>query len=326
MKKNKTIFAFLGLLVALLFANSALAETYKPTILETTVLKADYGDQVMVKGLSSKNSIVLVYINGSYYGLANISNNDPDLNNFSYLSPVLTGVKNNNYTVLAIARDQETLELSSPAEGKVSSVIEKSYLEKTESIKKPTNQTIKQNVKTDKEEVLAPTLLSPKGNVSTNKPVISGHGELGQKIRLFIDDQDFIEIRIKSDSAGSANFEIQPNTELSSGLHFAYAVAINENGDFSKNSNLLSFIVQNSDGKVYGEKIQNPSINTTTTPNNTALVDKNATSSLASSSSVSQKIGTAFNLSLLIIFAIGAILWVIILKIEDHKKEDEKKI
>lgn len=325
MKKNNLIFAVLILLAAFIPLKGIDALTEKPTILEAIVLKEEVGEKIIVNGLAPKNSSVLIYINGSYNGLANISDNDPELNNFSYTSSSINIGGSEKYEIFAIARNLETMELSAPAQTNTSATIKERHAEKTDTTKKNSEEikkdASKENNNDKKESKL--TLLSPTGTIKTNLPIISGRGTFGQKIRIFVDNSSVADITITNTVKEGANFSFQTTQKLEDGLHFVYATVIDDNDNANKQSNLLSFIVQSD--KVYGEKIKNEENKIETITAEIGSSTKETTGSTTKKDSVFQKIGPTFNLSLLIIFVIGALLWVIILKIEDQKKEETEE-
>ncbi len=285
----------------------------------------------MVNGLTSKKSAVLIYINGSYSGLANISNNDPDLNNFSYLSPVIKDFPDHKYTVTAIARDLESLTLSSPTESKVISVIEQSYIKKTDTPKQET--IIKQNTATNsnpnnkqEEKLKAPTIITPKGNINESRPLISGFSKNQTKVKIYIDGRLEAMVSVKDKESGTGSFEYRPDKDLDRGLHFISSSAINDKGLESDNSNILYFFIS---------KPQTIATSTITSPDDTQpqiTIELNNSNGTTTSSTIDLKkskiAGSAFNISLLILFAIGVIIWIITTNMElknGHKEKGEIK-
>jgi hypothetical protein len=322
--KSIKLLVFIYCLLLLFTARQALAQTPSPTILETTLLKADYGDQIMVKGLASKDVAVLIYINGSYNGLANISNNDPDLNNFSYLSPIIEPSSSNNHSVTAISRNLKDFSLSSPTESKVFSVIEQSYFKKTD---QPKNPVLKPSPKTNEDEltVPAPKLIAPTGNINDNRPVISGFSKNETIVKLYIDNIPEAEILVKNDNSGTAKFKYTPSRDLSRGLHFVYAVATNLKGKESVKSNLLYFFISQpqftatssaAEIKTEQPQISVESINDIPTQEKEQTVPKGK---------VQKIIGPALNISLLVLFALGVVIWIITTNMELKKERSEEK-
>jgi hypothetical protein len=115
------------LLSSLFFGQKALAQTSAPIILNTTLIERLDGRQIIVDGLIVPNNSVLIYINGFYYGLANISQNDDDWLNFSYTSPVLK--ESGPFSVFAIAKNPNSNELSAIVESQISTIIKQGVLE-----------------------------------------------------------------------------------------------------------------------------------------------------------------------------------------------------
>lgn len=320
MKILKPLFFVLFLLL-IWNSKDALAQNNKPTILETTLLKASYGDQLMINGLVEKNNQVLIYINGNYYGFANISNNDPDINSFSYLSPVIKRVSDYNYKIFAIARNLDSLNLSALAESGISSIIEQSSIEQAD--KKPSEQLRPKPDKTKEEQVPAPILITPKGNIGEYKPIISGFSKNQTKINLYIDNALETEFWVEDDNSGTASFKYTPVKELKRGLHLVYAIATDKNGRKSKNSNFLYFFI--ADPKY----IATSTSLVQETPAQPSVFQKTENTASSSNQKENTKpINSALNLSLFILFIVGVIIWIITtnleLKKEKAKTEEEK--
>jgi len=304
--------------------SSAKAETPKPSILETSILKADYGDQISVKGLAPKNSQVLIYINGSYYGFANISDNDPELNNFSYLSPVIKDRRDNEYSVLAIARDQDRYQLSSPVESKNFSIIKQSYLEVTPEKPGEKIKAVAPATKPVQEKIVpAPILITPKGNIGEYKPIISGFSKNDTSIKIYIDDIFEAELWASDTGQEKFGFKYSPNNELSRGMHSVYAIALDKERTESKKSNVLYFFIADPQYIATTSTSDDQSGQEVVQPNN----DQEEATSSTPPITKSKKVNSAFNISLFILFFIGVLIWVITTNIElkkNQKKENEK--
>lgn len=317
------------MLFFLLWTNQAvLAETQNPIILETTLLKAEYGDQVMVTGLVKPNNLVLIYINGVYSGFAKTSTNDPDMDNFSYLSSIIKNSSSHKYKVFAIARNQDSLELSGPTESPVSTIIESSSLaaadKKSSEILKP-NHNSKDEDKQTTQSVSAPTLITPTGNIGEYKPIISGFSKNQTKISLFIDNILETEFWVLDQQSGTANFRYTPEKELSRGVHFVNAIAIDKDNNKSKSSNFLYFYIAD-------PKYLATSSNIIQEENNPSISQKTNTPTTTSSSESESKtktINSALNISLFILFILGVIIWITTtnrqLKRDEKQKISEEK-
>lgn len=306
----------------------ALAQSTGPIILETTLLKADYGNQIMVKGLVEKNNLVLIYINGEYYGFANISNNDPELNSFSYLSPLIKNKTEYNYKVFAIARNQDNLKLSPLTESSISSIIEESSFKATD---KDATTYLKPSDKTapKKYSIPAPTLITPKGNIGEYKPIISGFSKNQTKVKLFIDNNFENEFWVNDNDSGTASFKYTPEKELTRGLHFVHATAMDKNNYESKNSNILYFFI--ADPQYLATST---SINEGDQASSSAFQKNKEATGTKNLINKEKSINSALNLSLFFLFVLGVIIWIITTNLElkkDNpnneplKKEEGKK-
>jgi hypothetical protein len=323
MKKFKVL--FLSLFFLLLWTSQkALAQTEAPIILESALLKAEYGDQIMVKGLVKPNNLVLIYINGKYYGFAKNTTNDPEIDSFSYLSPVIKNNPNHEYKVFAISRNPENFEMSSQTESAVSTIIEPSSLV---TANKPKPSVLKPSITTKevkKEEVVsAPTLITPTGNIGEYKPIISGFSKNQTEVKIFIDNVLETKFWVLDQESGNANFRYTPEKELPRGVHFTYAIATNKNGIESKKSNFLYFYIAD-------PKYLATSTNTSQESPSPVLQKTNEATSSILISEKTKTINSALNISLLVLFIFGVFIWIITLNKQSttsfaKQKTEEKK-
>jgi hypothetical protein len=322
MKSLKNI-AIISLFSIFFLFDAALAETEQPTILETTLLKADYGEQIMVKGLVEKDCLVLTYLDGVFYGFANITNNDPEINSFSYLSPVLKKQGNDEHSVLVIARNQKTLEMSSPAESKNFSIIKQSSLDVAKD-KDATQEVIKPKrpVVTTKTIVPAPTLITPKGDIGEYKPIISGFSKNDTQITIYIDNLEEAKLVVNNHQSGTANFSYTPKRELTRGVHFTYATAKDFNGNESSKSNFLYFFIANPQSLATSsvELIEDAFTSSTETS-----LSPTTSSSTVLNKTRTKIVSSAFNISLLLLFVVGVIIWMATTNADLRHGKKEKK-
>jgi len=235
-KKALSLFAFILILFILTIPAQAeegvAIEIIPPIILETAKIQDGSQNRILIKGLIKPNNEVLIYINGVYSGLANISQGDNNFSLFYYLSPVIKDADNNE--VLAIARDQKFHVLSSPVQIVVNSVIEKTFL---------TQPSPKEIISSTNNTVSAPILKTPKQKNCENKPYISGFSKNQTIVKLFIDNKLFTSILATSKVSETAFFSYTPNVSLERGEHFVYATAEDNKGRVSPKSNYLFFCV-----------------------------------------------------------------------------------
>lgn len=325
---RKILILFICLLALLNFGipayaqNEAVAESDSPIILETAKIQEDGQLYVLAKGLVKPNYEVLIYINGAYNGLANISQGNANFSLFNYLSPNIKDT--NNTEIMAIARNQETRLLSSPAQAEVNSTIEKTVL----------SQTVpKETINPVKHVVLSPILKTPKQKNCENKPYISGFSKNQTTVKVFIDNKLYTSVPAISKVAEIAFFSYVPSVSLDRGQHFVYAIAEDRDGNLSPKSNILTFCVSapqtiaTSTPEDIG--LISDSI-TTIAPDDTELVfqktnsPEGATGTTANSPS---KPGIKINLFFFGLFVLIIIVWIVFVNkelLEDNKNQETK--
>jgi hypothetical protein len=293
---------------------AAESEMTIPTILSTTQIEENTGNQIMVNGLAAPDDSVEIYINGSYYGVAITKELSLTLAKFSYISPTITS--QGPFEVMVISKNRQTHLLSAPVTAQVNSVIEKSLLQSNqpqEIIRPATPATIN-----------PPVLLTPTAGNCITDLTISGTSDSGTAINIFIDNK-FITSLTTGKSSGPAAFNFSPAVNLDRGQHTVYVVAQDSVNNQSARSKIISFC------------ISSPQI-----INATSSVAENINSSLGghllasstASSSVFQKTTTKvsfaqrhkglFNTMIFVVFVIGLLLWMILInrKLENEKNWD----
>lgn len=213
-------FFFFVCLIGLLFfiiTNQANAQIISaPTIID---VKAQNLTKFLVIGLTPAETEVLIYINGSYVGLADINRSGNVADNFYYEHNI--ALPESVCRIMAVAKDKTSLVLSPPSP-------EYDFI--APSLPAPTM------IKPDKDTVI--------GEV---KPLIKGLTASGSFARIYIDGIYNGKTDIVTHKSGAANFAYQPFLNLSHGWHIVWAVAEDETGRKSdKFSNILNFKIEKS--------------------------------------------------------------------------------
>ncbi len=239
--KNKIILlpslAFI-FLICFYFGQTTLADTApadqipEPTILATTQVEEATNSQIEINGLVPHGNNILIYVNGNYDGMANISEIDNNISKFSYLSSAFSS--DQPFEIMALAQNNASLKFSAPALASVNSVVLKTAIEPA-----PQNN---QFFEPGKLAVLnSPRLLTPVGADCVVSPLISGTGPIGSSIYIYIDDSLATIIPVSSSSPSTLSFNYKPSGVLSRGSHVVYAIARDNQGSKSAKSNILNF-------------------------------------------------------------------------------------
>lgn len=219
MKKFKQfIFAFL--LLSILPLNTAFAQENQengvPVILEVLQNTTLSAKQPVITGLTPSNSEVLIYVDGSFVGVAEINREGGTTDNFYFSVP--KDLSSGGHSARAIAKDRTSLRLSE--------------------FSNQVNFTVT--------DLPAPTLIQPNEETITQKvkPLIVGLTKSNTKIKIFIDGRLNGETVFVSHQSGTADFAYTPFLNLSVGWHTAWAIAVDQSGRESKASNVLHFNIE----------------------------------------------------------------------------------
>ncbi|MDD4901572.1 MAG: hypothetical protein PHE24_00330 [Patescibacteria group bacterium] len=274
-----------------------------PTILSTTQIEESTSSQIQINGLVANGYRILIYINGKYNGVANISQINSDVAKFTYLSSPLNS--NQTFEIMALAQNQSTLQLSAPASAIVRSVIERSSLKSAE---------IKENILTNNPSPInSPTLLTPRQiSCSSSAPYISGFAISNSSVFIYIDNKLFSVVPTGNESSGTSFFSYSPKASLERGNHLVYAIAQDKKGNKSRRSNTLPFC------------ISSPQIIATTTPASIDMQDSTKIDNIASNSSsnlvfqktISNNLSNdshkkTLNILIFAVFIAGLLVWMI---------------
>jgi hypothetical protein len=275
-----------------------------PIILSTSQIEEAAGSQITVSGLTTPGNNLTVYINGDYYGLANINNLSLTLAKFSYISPVISPKL--PLEVMVISQNQQTRLLSAPATAQVKSIIEKSLLQSNapQEIIKPATG----------EKINPPTLLTPSSDNCVANLNISGTSDGGMAINIFIDNK-LATTLTPNKSSTPVTFRFSPILNIDRGQHSLYAIAQDSEGRQSSKSNIVSFC------------ISSPQIINATSSvaesTSTEAGDQESDSVTTASSSVFQETTSAthslnnhkgvLNTIIFAIFIIGLLAWMLII-------------
>ena len=177
-------------------------------------------DTILVSGVSVANSEVLVYIDQTFIGLAELTSDESKKLNF-YKFSLKTELIVGEHTVMIIGRDKTSMVLSPPTD---------EFSFKFQLL--PTAP--------------APTIIFPSGNgiFSNARPVITGLTKSGTQVRLYIDGVLVTQTKVLENNSGTASFYYQPVNDLSSGSHILTALAIDKYNQTSATSSRIEFRIE----------------------------------------------------------------------------------
>jgi hypothetical protein len=209
----------------------------EPVILSAIQINDVENSQILVSGLMATGYNVIVYINGKYSGVANISQITNNFTKFSFLSEPLNS--NQNFEIMVIGQDQISLKFSAPALISVKSIIEKNYF-----FSEPDKKTIKPAISSSSATAAIdpPMLNVAEQKICIPNPDIFGSVKNQNKISIYVDDKLSAIIPVNKQSANTFVFNYSP-TELERGQHSVYAIAQDKDGNKSAKSKTLFFCV-----------------------------------------------------------------------------------
>ena len=204
-----------GLLVvvAFLFCLLPFNNLYALGVSAPTLLKVEGGK---VLGLAHINSEVMIYVDGTYMGNADMGESETQTNNFVYNLP--QDIEAGQHIVEAIAKDRTSLLLSV--------------------FSNPINFYV--------QDLPAPTMIEPDENTITGKvkPFVTGLTVSGTKIHVFIDGVYNGRTEFLEHVSGTANFAYRPFLNLGVGNHTVWTIAEDAQGRQSEPSNVLYFNIE----------------------------------------------------------------------------------
>ncbi|HTX87093.1 MAG TPA: hypothetical protein VMC41_03435 [Candidatus Nanoarchaeia archaeon] len=325
--RKKPGFIFISILIIIigfcLAIKASHADSYQPAavsapiILSTAQIQEGSRNQIQVSGIVSNAEEVLIYLNGNYDGLANISQLDINMAKFSYLSNSIS--TNTAYEVMAIARDPLTRILSAPTNATVETVIQTSSLKSAQPIEKilPTANIIP-----------APHLLSPSGTACVSSPYISGYSS-SPIVLIYIDNHLLASIPLVHRTPRRSFFNYTPLITLSRGTHSVYAIAQDQHQtvNSSPKSNTLVFciatplITATTTKSTLAEQSDN-NINSTTPSSTDGLVFQETFPNKTPNNSAKNTL----NILIFTLFIVGLIIWMFIVNKElgDETNHDTK--
>ena len=186
-----------------------------PTLIEPNKNTITGKVKPLIKGLTLNNTLVYVYVDGTYNGKTEILNDISGTANFAY-EPFLN-LNIGWHTARAIAEDQ------TGRKSKISNIL---YF----------------NIE---EPLPAPLIYDPVVNSNSvyNKPFIIGLAKNDLKINVYIDHKLNGSFKVKNDLTGTANFAYQPFQSLKNGSHLVYTESVDARGKTSRWSNIIYFNV-----------------------------------------------------------------------------------
>lgn len=238
MKKIKLVFLLL-LFIAFLFAVKGEFSVFKNINASTqnvstpTIFDIISGKEARVTGLTEKNTNVLIYVDGTFAGNAQV-NRGSETDDFYYY---FNREKNlGKHKFMVIAQDKTSLVLSPPSK-EFSININYEVVDN------------EQNINTDNisnKKVVAPTLIIPKNNFITSnlKPEIKGLVKNGTRSLIYIDGKLNGKTNILVSKTGTGNFTYRPFLNLSKGWHTVWSVAEDNNGQKSIVSNKIKIKIE----------------------------------------------------------------------------------
>jgi hypothetical protein len=211
--------AKIGLILffVIVFPATARAEVEAPKITKLTAQEF-----LSLNGAVAISSEVLVYVDGVFFGWAEIVGGRSDeadgqiIRSWRYDSA--QKLSEGTHVVMAVAQDKTSLVLSAP----------------TNEIKFTINVTP------------APTLLAPNEKTATGdlRPLIVGLTKDKTLVKIFIDDVFNGRTDILRSDSGTADFVYRPVFNLNRGFHKIYALAQDEAGRESPKSEVLNFKIE----------------------------------------------------------------------------------
>jgi hypothetical protein len=311
---------------ALFASTDSPAEIPKPIILSTTQLEEKTGSQIQINGLSTPGYNIIIYINGKYNGLANVSQINSSFSKFSYLSSLLDS--DESFEVMAFSQDINSSQFSAPTSAMVNSIIEKSFLSSAQP-----NELIEPVAAAN---VAPPTLLTPNQSSCILNPYISGQSLNNGKIYIYIDDELFSTISVYSSSIQSSFFSYSPAVGLGRGKHYVYAIAQDANGNKSIKSNVLSFCINSPQILTATSSLADGLDNAVTSTGEISYTSPSnpVFQKTDNGNNVKNKQGNPLNILIFIIFIIGLFVWIFLVNQElrseltenieiDHKNDKQ---
>lgn len=246
MIKALKILLNLGLVVffVIFFAATVRAEVGMPEIIE---LKAQ--DPLILSGTAPANSEVLIYLDNSFIGRAEIQTLTASAAAVCFGPATLLAecqlgwhfqynpierLTDNQHLIIAIAQDRTSLVLSAPTS-------ERKFTVNTSSVPTPSALQIELPMP-------APTIFKPIVNNETisSRPFIVGLAKNDSRVKIYIDKKYDGELLVKNHPSGTANFAYKPAVALIRGAHSVYAVAADKRGKTSVWSNTIEFSTKSS--------------------------------------------------------------------------------
>lgn len=213
---NRLKMLSLSLFVAIAFlvplSSSAFNQNDAPLI-----LSVEHGNQErIVKGLVQENSEVMIYVDGTYFGNADVNRELTGTDNFYFR--IKGDLREGTHTVSAVAKDRTSLRLSifsDPIMFRVSGLP-------------------------------APTLIEPNEKTVTGKvkPWVTGLSVNNTIVHIFIDGKHNGKTTLLNHPSGTANFAYKPFLNLAPGWHTLWARAEDGNGRISKASEVMRFRIE----------------------------------------------------------------------------------
>ncbi len=253
----------LGLLTTLLIISCSLlnvlpvlanSQPEKPMVLDCYSIKRDSGYEINVSGLVKDNLEVLIYIEGTYKGLANISKKSGEINPFHF-SMILEKSKK-TYNISVISKDPTSSVLSAPVYTKDRRISQspeskpslfKGGSTQENSLSSAPNKEKSSSKKTGELPVPpAPTLIGPNKDdvIGTPKPFILGLTRSGSRVHVYIDGVYNGKTPILTDKSGTASFAYRPFLNLKPGQHQAWTIAENSEGKKGPVSKKIFFTIE----------------------------------------------------------------------------------
>jgi hypothetical protein len=216
MKKLFSYFLFLSILFIFSVINASAKEIAAPIILEIgEKIYNEDSSQFYVKGLTERDSDILIYINGVFADYAKINIEGTETDNFYFESDLAL----DSFEVMAISRDKKTHSLSPSSSQK--------YI---------------------LSQLPAPTVVFPenKGVITDKKITVLGLSKTNSIVEVYIDSKYSGETKFLIHESGTANFAYYQEDILEKGSHSLYLIARDVLGGKSKISDITYFEVEHS--------------------------------------------------------------------------------
>ena len=223
--KKIGLLALLSVFCSLSIPVPAMAEQpMAPIVLDAYSMAKDQGREIYVSGLVADGLDVLIYIEGQYQGVANISYKEGEINPFSFSAQLEINIK--SYNISIISKDRVSSILSSPVHARDRKVkapiaskpnlfaggLSEEAVLSSETEREATSSNVLSNISDNITPPPSPTIIGPnlESVIGTPKPLILGLTKSKTLVHIYIDGVYNGKTPILEDKSGTANFAYRP--------------------------------------------------------------------------------------------------------------------